>query len=202
MDLICLVTDRKWQKTAVLNGLLLAFFCLFGACRDKKIPLTTGEYSHGLHLNTREDGTFYAWFSADSITDFKPFALLGMPYTPVGNVAFWVPPNDKNASFGIVERLGKDSFRLRSDALLDASAQAAALKKGITFVLKRARPDWAHFYFFLPTDTAFLYKKPTLSTEKTAIPIQSHLYSDSLAGEWVRLETDSGRFWLPRNVVF
>ena len=202
MRLNGLVITRKWHKMTVLNGLLLAFFCLFTACRDKKIPLTTGEYSHGLHLNTREDGTFYAWFSADSISDFKHFVLLGMPYAPLGNVAFWLPPNDKKANFGIIERLGKDSFRLQSDTLLDASAQAAALQKGVTFVLKRARPDWVHFYFFLPTDTAFLYKKPSLRSEKMVVSMQSPLYSDSLVGDWVRLQTDSGRFWLPRNVVF
>ncbi|MEY4928194.1 MAG: hypothetical protein RI894_2632 [Bacteroidota bacterium] len=186
-----------------LKGIfILGLVCLFITCKDKKQALSSGEYSHGLHLSTREDATFYAWFSADSIADSSHIAMLCVPCFPTANIAFWQPPFDKQPVFGLLQHLGADSFSLKADELVNQSTQAKALKKGMVFSLQKARPDWQHFYYWLPTDTAYIYKEPRLSANKMRVSTKTRLYSDSLQGEWVRLQTDSGAYWLPRNIVY
>jgi hypothetical protein len=187
------------------NVPLLSFFVccsFFFSCKDAIQPLTSGQYSHALDLSTREDGTFYAWFSATSTPDSLPIVFLCMPHFPKANIACWQPPNDKQPVFGVLQHLGTDSFNIKMAGLVNNSPQAHALRNGITFSLQKARPDWQHFYYWLPTDTAFIYKKPQLSAQKISVSNKSRLYSDSLEGEWIRLQTDSGAYWLPRNLVY
>ncbi len=185
----------KWAAILIIG-------CHFAACKDKKQPLTAGEYTHGLHLSTREDDTFYAWFAADSIADSSHIAMLCIPCFPTANIAFWQPPFDKQPVFGILAHLGADSFHLKTEELINHSAQAKALQKGMVFSLQKKRPDWQHFYYWLPPDTPYIYKNASLSATKIPVSITSRLYSDSLQGEWLRLQTDSGAYWIPRNKVY
>ncbi len=191
-------TCRFWTK--------IAFFVLFSvffmACKSKKQYLTTGEYTHGLHLSTREDGIFYAWFAQDSIADSLHFAMLCIPHFPNADVGFWLPPHDKRSFFGVLTQLGQDSFLLKTDSLINNSPQAHSLHRGSLFTLKKIRNDWQHFYFPISSDTLSLYNSPSFSSKKRAIKPASRLYSDSLQGEWVRIQSDSGAFWLPRNVLY
>ena len=179
----------------------LSIFILL-SCKDKKQPFTTGEYSNNLHLNTREDGTFYAWFATDSVVSVSPIAMLCVPHFPKANVALWLPQPDKRVFFGVLTHLGTDNFRIKTDSLIDASAQARQLQNGMTFKLKMPRPEWQHFYYFLPADTIYIYSEPRLTAPKRQVASSMRLYSDSLQGEWARVQTDSGAFWVPRNTVY
>jgi hypothetical protein len=180
----------------------------FIACNASRTPLTSGEYSHGLHLCTRADGTFYAWFAADSIADSAHFALLCVPHTPRANIAAWQIPHDEKAVFGVVEHLGEDSISIQLDKFVNPRFKKNHIVKAITkpnkmvFALKKQRDDWANFYFFKREFISILYEKPDLQSPHIIVPLHTRLYSPALVGQWAAIDFQGKKYWVPCNRVF
>jgi hypothetical protein len=178
------------------------FFCfatclILCACREHRQRLTTGEYSHGLQLCTAPDGNFHAWYTPDSSTkQGGNIVFLCIPHTPQANVVAFVAPHSEAATFGILTHLGRDSFRLTFDSLPNDARRFSQ-----TFALRKARPDWLHFYFWGQPDSAFLYKKPTYKSPRIRCAIGAHLYSTDDRAEWLQVQLDSAKYWVRRKDV-
>jgi hypothetical protein len=211
---IVLRSSRKhfFQTTSLPLNILhlkiehyLLFFLILSSCQQEKRWLVSGEYSHGLHLCTRDDGTFYAWQAADSSAqDTTQIAMLCVPHYPQANVAAWHNPHQNPTFFGVLTHLGADSFCIKMDTILNSTPFAKALnsKNGLTFKLEKKRTDWLNFYYFIDKTTAFVYDDRDFKSKKTAIDVKTRLYSSELIGEWAKVHIDSSIFWVHRSMVY
>jgi hypothetical protein len=165
----------------------ILFFLLLSSCQQEKRWLVSGEYSHGLQLCTRDDGTFYAWQAADSSAyDTAQIAMLCVPHYPQANVAAWHSPHQNPTFFGVLTHLGADSFCIKMDTILNNTPF----------------DDWLNFYYFIDKKTAFVYADRDFKSKKTAIDVKTRLYSSELIGEWAKVHIDSSVFWVHRSMVY
>ena len=187
------------MKPWLYGGCLLLLISLIsGGCRQPHKWVTTGEYSHGLRLCTKENGNFQAWFAPDSVLPTAPNIMFScMPHTPQANVVAFVAPNTVAATFGVLTHLGTDSFRLTFDSLPHAPHRFEQV-----FALVRPHPEWQHFYFWVHPDSALLYTAPNYRSPRRACPVGAHLYSTDSRAEWVNVATDSAVYWVRRKDVF
>jgi hypothetical protein len=145
---------------------MLSICLFFSACQREKRWLQAGEYTHGLHLSTRDDGTFYAWFEGDNTAnDTLNTAFLCVPFYPKANIALWQPPHQSPCFFGILEHLGQDSFCIKMESMPSNTAFAKPLTapQGMVFALQKNRADWRNFYYWSDPKHCVLYEKPDFS---------------------------------------
>ena len=167
--------------------------------------LQSGEYTHGLHLSTRDDGTFYAWFEGDNIkTDSLNTAFLCVSFYPKANVALWQPPSQNPCFFGVLEHIGTDSFCIKMQKMPQNAAFANALTspKGMLFTLEKERTDWHNFYFWNENQPCFLYEKPDFESKKHSVSNKKRLYSPELHGEWAKIIQNDSVFWAHRSNIY
>jgi hypothetical protein len=183
----------------------LLILLLLTACQSDKRWLRAGEYTHGLHLSTRDDGTFYAWFEGDNTTnDTLNTAFLCVPFYPKANIALWQPPNQSPCFFGVLEHLGQDSFCIKMEKMPQNTAFANALTapKGMVFTLQKERADWRNFYYWNDSENCFLYEKPDFNSIKHSVSAKTRLYSPELQGEWAKISVKDSVFWAHRSSVY